>query len=158
MKIYFLRHGIAGDRESWSGSDFDRPLTDEGRVRMDREAKSIAKLDLNIEAIVSSPLVRAKETAEIVAARLKLKRDPLVDERLGPEFDLVRLAAILSEQAELPAIMLVGHDPSMTEVLGELTGARLDLKKGGLACVEATNAQEGSGTLLWLATPKLLTL
>lgn len=157
MKVYFLRHGIAADREEWKGNDFDRPLTREGRERMQREAKTIARLDLELEAIVTSPLVRAKETAEIAAEPLKMR--PEADERLGPGFDVRRLGEILRAHAGADAIALVGHEPNMSETIGEIVGgARVDLKKGGLACVEIDDAREVTGTLLWLIPPKILAL
>jgi phosphohistidine phosphatase len=157
MKVYFLRHGIAADREEWHGSDFDRPLTREGRDRMEREAKTICRLNLALDAIVTSPLVRAKETAEIAAAPLKLK--PVPDERLGPDFDVQRLGEILREHTGADALMLVGHEPNMSETIGEIVGgARVDLKKGGLACVELNDVNDVSGNLLWLIPPKILAL
>ena len=157
MKVYFLRHGIAADREEWQGKDFDRPLTREGRERMQREAKTIARLDLKLDAIVTSPLVRAKETAEIAAEPLKMQPEP--DEGLGPDFDVKRLGEILRKHASADAIMLVGHEPNMSETIGEIVGsAKVDLKKGGLACVEVDDATDVSGTLLWLIPPKVLTI
>lgn len=159
MKLYFLRHGIAVDREEWKGNDFDRPLTDEGRERMAREAKTIAKLDLGLDVIITSPLLRAKETARIVADRLKMGDELIEDERLGPDFDATRLSAILQERAIADAIMLVGHDPSMTEMVGQLAGgARIDLKKGGLACVDVRDFASLNGQLVCLVTPKILAL
>ena len=159
MKLYFLRHGIAVDREEWKGNDFDRPLTDEGRERMAREAKTIAKLDLGLDVIITSPLLRAKETAKIVAERLKMEDELIEDERLGPDFDATRLSAILQERAIADAIMLVGHDPSMTEMVGQLAGgARIDLKKGGLACVDVREPASLNGQLVCLVTPKILAL
>lgn len=157
MKVYFLRHGIAADPEDWKGSDFDRPLTREGRERMQREAKTFARLSLPLDAIVTSPLVRAKETAEIAAESFKLR--PVDDERLGPDFDVQRLGEIVRAHAGADSIMLVGHEPNMSETIGEIAGgARIDLKKGGVACVELSDAADLSGTLLWLIPPKVLVL
>src|SRR5579864_4368858 len=91
MKLYFLRHGIAADREQWKGEDYDRPLTAQGRERMGAEAKAIAKLDLDVDWILTSPLVRAVETARIVAERLKLGDKVKEEERLDPDLDAERL-------------------------------------------------------------------
>ena len=74
MNCYFLRHGIAVEPEAWSGNDFERPLTRDGHTRMEREAKAIAELSLDLDAIVTSPLLRAKQTAEIVAAATRHAR------------------------------------------------------------------------------------
>jgi phosphohistidine phosphatase len=157
MRVYFLRHGLAGDREEWRGDDFDRPLTDKGRERMAREANKMVELSLALDVIVTSPLVRARQTADIVAAGLD-RRDRLVeDERLGLDFDPSRLAGILREHPRANAIMLVGHEPSMSETIGHLVGgARIDLKKGGLACVDLPDPSSLDGVLTWLVPPKVL--
>ncbi len=155
MKIYFLRHGIAVEPEDWKGDDYDRPLTSDGRERMGQEAKAIRKLDLGLDAILTSPLVRAKETAEIVARELKVVSKE--DERLGGDFDMSALEAILQGCADLKSLMLVGHEPSMSSVIGRLIGvARMDLKKGGLACVELPDASTMTGELHSLIPPKVL--
>lgn len=157
MKVYFLRHGLAGDPQQWQSDDFDRPLTDEGRERMAREAKAMAKLDLAPDAIITSPLVRAKQTAEIVADRLKMR--PVEDERLEPGFDTERLRQILQDHAKADAIMVVGHEPDFSGTIGRLVGgAKIDLKKGGLACVDLPDPSSLNGELVWLVPPKVLTL
>ncbi len=157
MKIYFLRHGVAVEPEDWKGNDYDRPLTDDGRERMRREAKAIRKLELKLDAILTSPLLRAKETADIVARELRMPSKE--DERLGGDFDVPSLEAILQGCADLKALMLVGHEPSMSSVIGRLIGvARIDLKKGGLACVELADASTMTGELHSLIPPKVLLL
>jgi phosphohistidine phosphatase len=157
MDCYFLRHGTAVQPDGWSGSDADRPLTPEGVQRMEREARAIAQLSLDLEAIVTSPLLRAKRTAEIVAARLKMSDRLVEDDRLADGFDVKQLADILSAHAGAESIMFVGHEPSMSATIGELVGgATVDLKKGGLARVAIADAQSMSGTLVWLIPPKLL--
>ena len=154
MKIYFLRHGAAAD--PGSGSDFDRPLTEEGRERIAREAKAMRDLNLDLDTIVTSPLVRAKETAAIVAKTLKLET-PIEDSDLGPGFDLDGLERILNAHDNADAIMLVGHEPNMSSVIGRLVGgARIDLKKGGVACVDLPDPSSRAGILLFLAPPKML--
>jgi phosphohistidine phosphatase len=158
MKVFFLRHGIAADRDEWNGADADRPLTPEGRERMESEAEAIDKLNIRLRSIVTSPLLRAKETAEIVARRLKM-RDALVeDDRLSADqFNTSRFARLYAEHQDAGDIMLVGHEPSFSETIGQLIGGgRVTLKKGGLACVEITTASSLEGTLLWLLPPKAL--
>ncbi len=155
MKIYFLRHGVAVEPDDWKGSDYDRPLTSDGRERMAQEAKAIGKLNLKLDAILTSPLVRAKETAAIVADALKMVSKE--DGRLGGDFDISALEEILQGCSDLKALMLVGHEPSMSSVIGRLIGvARIDLKKGGLACVELPDASTMTGELHSLIPPKSL--
>jgi len=155
--VYFLRHGPAGDAATWRGSDFDRPLTDAGAKRITREAKALAQLEIDLDVIVTSPLVRARQTAELVADELKLRNSLVEDERIGPGFSPGRLADLLEYHADATAIMLVGHEPSMSHTIGEIVGgATIDFKKGGIACVELAGGLPVRGTLLWLATPKML--
>ena len=80
MKLLFLRHGLA-DRSAWSGSDYERPLTPRGKERMRAEAETIASLDLGLDAILTSPLTRASQTAEIVADQLGLLDRLIEDDR-----------------------------------------------------------------------------
>jgi phosphohistidine phosphatase len=157
MKCYFLRHGIAVEPQAWSGSDFDRPLTREGRDRMEREARAIADLSLDLDCIVTSPLLRAKETAEIVAERLDLQRKLVEDPRLAERFNLERLGAILSAHADAQAIMLVGHEPSMSSTAGRaIGGASIELKKAALAGIELEDPASTNGTLFCLIPPRVL--
>jgi len=159
VNLYFLRHGPAFDQAEWSGTDFDRPLTKEGRRRMAREAEAFVRLALKLDVIVTSPLVRARETAEIVAVALKQTGALVVDDRVGLDFDVSRLAAILGDHRATNAVMLVGHEPGMSETIGRVVGAaRVEMKKGGLAYVELPTPPSLVGTLVWLLAPKVLLL
>ncbi len=159
MRCYFLRHGLAGDPGRWQGPDAERPLTDEGRERMAREAKTIDELGLGLDAIVTSPLVRAKQTAQIVAERLKMNDRLIEDARVGLDFDASHLTSILADHSSASAIMLVGHDPSMSETIGALIGGgRVELKKGALACLDVPDPSAPHASLVWLAPPKLLAM
>ncbi len=157
MELYFLRHGIATEPGEWRGSDFDRPLTVEGQTRMASEAKSIAKLGLDLDCIITSPLLRAKQTAEIVARQMQIGDRVVEDARLGPDFTLDLLAAVLSQRAKAKAIMLVGHEPTLARTIGGLVGGvRIDLKKGALALVKLSDPRSLKGQLVWLVPPKVL--
>ena len=154
MNCYFLRHGIAVEPDEWTGPDFDRPLTREGIERMKCEARAIADLSLQLDVIVTSPLLRARQTAEIVADRLKLRDDIVEDERLADGFDSRRLSEILGEHDKAGAIMLVGHEPTMGRIIGD---ANVELKKAALAGVALSDASATRGTLICLIPPKVLT-
>jgi phosphohistidine phosphatase len=157
MKVYFLRHGIAIEPSSWNGKDFDRPLTREGCMRMEHEAKAIADLSLDLDLIVTSPLLRAKQTAEIVAARLNMRNKLVDDVRLADGFNLERLGTILSLHADAKSLMLVGHEPTMSATIGHAIGrASIELKKAALAGVEFFDAASPRGTLFYLIPPKVL--
>ncbi|MBV9332739.1 MAG: histidine phosphatase family protein [Candidatus Eremiobacteraeota bacterium] len=156
MRCYFLRHGIAVEPESWSGSDFDRPLTREGRERMELEAKAIEDLKLDLDCIITSPLLRAKQTAELVAARLGNVKT-VEDRRLADGFNLERLGEMLVAHPNAQAIMLVGHEPTMSATIGRAIGkAGVEFKKAALAGIEFGDRASPSGTLLCLIPPKVL--
>ena len=155
-RLYFLRHGLA-DRSEWAGDDYLRPLTPRGKQQMARTAETIARLDLGLDLIISSPLVRAYQTAEIVAAGLGLRDRLVSDERLGPGFGLTELRRILSERVGLTALMLVGHEPDFSDTISALIGGgRVVCKKGGLARVDCPDDSGLTGELVWLAPPALL--
>jgi len=157
MKCYFLRHGIAVEPDEWAGSDFDRPLTREGRQRLEREAKAIAALDFGFDRIVTSPLLRAKQTAEILADRLGLRERLVEDTRLGGGFSHRRLGEILAAHSGAEAIVLVGHEPAMSATIGRAIGdARVEMKKAALAGIEFAASDASAGTLVCLIPPRVL--
>lgn len=158
MDIYFLRHGLASERGTWEGDDFSRPLTDEGKERMARAAATIARLGLGLDFIITSPLLRAYQTAEIVARQLA--PDKLVqDERLAPGFGIEQLAEIFKSHSTASAIMLVGHEPDFSETIQRLIGGgQVVCKKGSLAYVNLYHPTLLRGELVWLIPPKILAL
>jgi phosphohistidine phosphatase len=157
VNLYFLRHGIAVEPDEWSGRDFDRPLTPEGIERMEREAKGIAALSLDLDAIVTSPLLRARQTAEIVAKRLKLSDRLAENEALAGGFALEVLPSILEPYHDAQAVMLVGHEPSFSLTVGRLANdAHVQVKKGAVAGVALATVSSASGILICLIPPKVL--
>ncbi|MFZ0032315.1 MAG: histidine phosphatase family protein [Candidatus Cybelea sp.] len=157
MRCYFLRHGVAVDPESWSGSDFERPLTREGCTRMEHEARAIDDLSLDLDWIVTSPLLRAKQTAEILVARLNMRANIVEDPHLAEGFNLERLGTIRSHYRAAQAIVLVGHEPSMSMTIGRaIGGASVELKKAALAGIEFLDPASSTGTLFCLVPPKVL--
>ena len=158
MNLYFLRHGAAGEASEWRDPDSERPLTDEGKRLMAKEALVIAGLELDLEAIISSKLLRAVQTAQIVAEVMGLANCLSRDERLGPGLDSTRLAKLLSDSADKKSIMLVGHEPGLSRTIGALIGGtRIELKKGSLACIKVADPSTMAGELAWLLPPKFLT-
>jgi phosphohistidine phosphatase len=157
MKLYFLRHALAGDREKWQGDDRLRPLTKKGK---DTTRKSIEFLDYlipDLDAIITSPLVRAKQTAEIVAEGFGMGEELIVDERLAPGFDEAKLAEIVKAYPEAEALMLVGHEPDFSQTVSAITGgSQILFRKGGLARVDLIDGEALQGELVWLLPPKVL--
>jgi phosphohistidine phosphatase len=157
MRIYFLRHGKAENRAEWAGDDASRPLTAEGEAAMRREAKVLRAMDLALDAIVTSPLARARRTAEIVADGVGLRGHLTEDDRLAPGFDARRLEHVVAAHPEAESIMVVGHEPDFSATVAELIGGGdVVFKKGGLARVDVTAPVAGGGQLVWLLTPPLL--
>jgi phosphohistidine phosphatase len=158
MILYFLRHGVAVEPDEWQGRDDDRPLTKEGISKMKDEARAVADLALDIDVVVSSPLLRAVTTATLVARRLKFDKPPLLDDRLAEGFSLEALREVVSEHADADGILLVGHEPALSDVIGRLVGsAGIEMKKGALAAVAVDGAQCTRGDLIALLPPKVLT-
>ena len=149
MKLYFLRHGEA-DWPEWKKSDDERPLTKRGKREMRDVAKFLDRLKVRPDLIVTSPLPRAAQTAEIEADYLKAKLRK--DELLAPGFGPSKLRTVLRRH-RAKVLMLVGHEPDFTQVISELTGASLKLSKGGVALLDVDPESE-EGKLLWLFPPK----
>jgi len=150
MQLYFLRHGES-DWPDWKKSDDERPLTDFGKKEMRDVAKFLARLNMRLNLIVTSPLPRASQTAEIAADYLKAKLRK--DELLAPGFGMSELRTVLKRH-DAKALMLVGHEPDFTTVILGLTGASLKLSKGGVALLDVDPESE-EGRLLWLFPPKI---
>jgi phosphohistidine phosphatase len=149
MELYFLRHGEA-DWPNWKKPDDERPLTEFGKREMRDVAKFLDRLKMRPDLIVTSPLPRASQTAEIAAEYLKGKLR--TDESLGKGFGMEELRTVLKRH-RARRLMLVGHEPDFTEVVGRLTGASLKLSKAGVALVDVDPAAM-KGRLLWLFPPK----
>ncbi len=159
MLIHLLRHAEAED-VSPTGRDTDRRLTEEGKKRMRSVAKAIAWLDPGYEAVLVSPLARARQTAEPVAAACGFQRPFTETKNLAPNADPVE---ILRELARLgPAsVLLVGHQPHLGRLFGLLFSGRSDLevpmKKAALAAFEASlDPSLGPAELKFLLPPRLM--
>ncbi len=154
MQLIFFRHGPAGSKSEWQGPDAERPLTGDGRAVVEQVAALLARAGLSIDAVLSSPLARAHQTAEIAAATLGCPDRLADDERLAHGFDRKRLATIVAEHSGAQTLMLVGHEPEFSAVIGQLTGGTVVVKKAGVARVDL-DEQTMRGTLVWLLPPRV---
>ncbi|MBI4673293.1 MAG: phosphohistidine phosphatase SixA [Chloroflexi bacterium] len=152
MKLYFLRHGLA-DWEHWEKPDDARPLTKKGRKQVAAVAKALQELKVRPNVILTSPLPRAAETAEIVSAELEI--DCVACPQLAPGFDLNALRQLLNEHPGRD-VLLVGHEPDFSRVIALLTGGNVRMAKAGLARIDVEDGAGLSGELAWLAPPKVL--
>lgn len=156
LELHLLRHAHAGDPLKWAGDDFDRPLSTKGAEQAEALGRHLDGLGLQFDAIISSPLARASQTAEIVAARLNAR--VRLDDRLGGPLSLAIVEEILGDAGDPVRPILVGHDPDFSELLAVLTGAwLLPMRKGSLARVDLRRPlQPGTGVLRLLLPPGLL--
>jgi phosphohistidine phosphatase len=150
MHVYFLRHGEA-DWPNWNKPDDERPLTERGKKEMKKIAAFLERLDLSFDHIITSPLPRARQTAEAVANRFEVELEE--DELLEPGFGSSELKQLIKKYPG-ENIIVVGHEPDFTETISALSGASLKLSKAGLALVEVDPGKM-RGRLLWLIPPKI---
>ena len=122
LRLYLLRHGQAANQAEWQGEDAARPLTADGKRKVQRGGATLRALDLNLDLIITSPLVRAQQTAEIVASALGLGARLVMDARLAPGVGPRQLKALLSTYRSASALMLVGHEPDFSETTSHLMG------------------------------------
>jgi phosphohistidine phosphatase len=160
MDIYFLRHASAGKTKAPTEEDEKRPLDAKGIEQSRQMGKMLAALDIEPGAIVSSPLTRAVQTAELVAEQLNGQPSTILDDALRPDASYEHFLDMLQHHARQKAIIVTGHNPNESEFLSYLISDRaskdaVELKKGAVAKVDY---QGGRGTLEWCLTPKLLTV
>ncbi len=165
MRIYILRHGLAGEADdpAWAGRDNERPLTEKGERKIRKLAKALRRRELIFEQILSSPYVRARQTAEIVAETLGLAEALGVSEHLQPGADHGKLIDELAESSQLQNVLLVGHEPHLSQLMsllisGDLQGVALTLKKGGLGKLRVEGEIQAGrcASLEWLLPPSPL--
>ena len=160
MFIYFLRHGIAVQRGTAGYPNDDRPLTDEGKEKMRKGARGIAALLDKIDIILTSPLIRAHDTAKIAAEALAADHKVEVCKELLPGSSAKKLILYLAKYKSLDHIMIVGHEPDLGFLASALLGSEdsvIEFKKGAMCCIEVSGMPpHAAGTLHWHLQPKQL--
>ncbi len=159
FELYLIRHAIAAERGDAWPDDTKRPLTDEGIDRMRKAARGLSRLDIGIDVICTSPLVRARQTADIVAAALDPRPVLVTLEALAPGGAYAVLMAELEKHARKARIALVGHEPGLGELAGRLIGSRhaIEFKKGAVCRIDIDQIPPGGpGSLRWFLTPRML--
>ena len=152
MDLYLLRHADAGDPAAWKGNDADRPLSDKGRGQAERLGKLLASLGIRPTLFLTSPKVRAHETATLAAGPINGNVD--VDPRLGGALDPSIVDSILDDAGSPESIVIVGHDPDFSELLATLVGvADLPMKKGALARLDTDRPLRAAGATLRALIP-----
>jgi phosphohistidine phosphatase len=158
MIVYFLRHANAGQRLASPKKDEKRGLDKEGIEQCGYVGRALASFDVQVDAIISSPLKRSTQTAALVGNEIGHEAKLQIDPALRPQASFTEFRKLLDKYARLEAIMVVGHNPNLSEFLGKVISgagceASIELRKGAVAKVELRRT---SGTLQWILTPKLL--
>ena len=158
MIIYFLRHASAGERMSNPKKDEKRPLDKTGIEQCGYVGRALTALDVQVDVIFSSPLKRATQTASLVGNEMGYEGKLQLTEALRPEASFADFRKLLDKYAKYESIMVVGHNPNLSEFLGRAISengceATVDLKKAGVSRVEM---ERNSGVMQWCLTPKAL--
>jgi phosphohistidine phosphatase len=148
-QLWLLRHGEAVPHES--KPDHDRELTPRGRRQSEAAGAALAALNVEFAGCYTSPKVRARETADLACEHLNI--EPVEERSLADGFSRQDALELLHAHDADARVLVVGHEPSFSQVVHDLTGARVDFKKGGIAAVRV---ERGSGELLVLLRPKEL--
>jgi phosphohistidine phosphatase len=149
QQLWLLRHGEAVPHDS--KPDAERELTARGERQAGAAGAGLARLGVEFDAIYTSPKVRAADTAKLAAESLNL--DPEVEDVLADGFERSDALELLGRHGADARVLVVGHDPSFTQVVHDLTGGRIDFKKGA---VVAVRVQGGEGELIALLRPREL--
>jgi phosphohistidine phosphatase len=159
FELYLIRHGLAAERGENYPDDSKRPLTSRGIQRLKQEGKALVALDVVIDVILTSPLVRTRQTAEIIAGVFR-NTPPIVNvASLSPTGTHNAIVEDLAKQQRRHRIALVGHEPCIGELASRLIGLRraLDFKKGAICRIDVTALPPtGAGRLRWFLTPRIL--
>ena len=168
MNLYMLRHGIAcvpgEDGLPKDLKDAERPLSAKGRQRLWGVTGAMRKLELEFDLVMSSPLLRARQSAQIVTEALDLRRKLVLTDHLAPEGSPDALFEQINDpHRRIKNVLLVGHEPYLSKLIAWLvTGSSagsIDLRKGGLAKLEVEKLRYARcATLMWLLTPKQMML
>ncbi len=156
MRLLLLRHGIAEDAGPATGHrDAPRALTAEGRARMEMQARGVAAIGLAADIVLTSPLTRCRQTADIVAAAIAAPVRE--DRRLAPGADLDAVEEALIDHPGAERVLLCGHQPDLSEIVAALTGGALvDFRRGTLAVLDVREPRARGGLLRALYPPDAL--
>jgi phosphohistidine phosphatase len=159
LELYLVRHGVAAERGDDYPDDSKRPLTANGIAKMRKEASALDALGVSFDLILTSPLVRTRQTADALAQGMAAPPPIQATDALAPAGTSAAVIKELAKHMRLARIALVGHEPNMGELAARLIGARapLPFKKGAICRIDfEVFPPKGTGALIWFATPKML--
>ena len=148
-QLWFLRHGEAEPHDA--RPDFERRLTQRGEDQSRAAGRALAALELEFQLVIASPRVRALDTARLACESLRV--EPRVDDRLGDGFGIDEALELAGSTGADKRVLLVGHNPDLPQIVGELTGGEVEIKKGGVAGVRLHGRR---GELIVLMRPREL--
>jgi phosphohistidine phosphatase len=158
-ELYLIRHGIAAERGDEYPDDSKRPLTSRGISRLKKEAKALDDLGVELDLVITSPLVRARQTADVIAESLKSKPTVTTSDALAPAGTPAAIMQELGKHARKARVALVGHEPNIGELAARLVGARepFEFKKGAICRIDfEVLPPKGLGQLRWFVPPRML--
>jgi phosphohistidine phosphatase len=159
LELYLIRHGIAAERGKEWPDDSKRPLTPAGIARLRKAARGLNGIGVGFDQIVTSPLVRTRQTADVFAEELKSKPPIVTSDALAPAGTPAAVIQEIAKHVRKPRVALVGHEPNLGELAAQLIGARvpIEFKKGGICRLDFdVLPPKGTGALRWFLTPKML--
>jgi phosphohistidine phosphatase len=159
LELYLIRHGVAAERGPEYPDDSKRPLTSRGMADLRREAKGLTALDVTFDVIITSPLVRTRQTADIIAETIQGKPTVTPSDALVPAGTPAGVIQELAKHHRKAKIALVGHEPNIGELAARLIGARspIPFKKGAVCRIDfEVLPPKGIGALRWLLPPRVL--
>lgn len=159
LELYLIRHGVAEERGKEWPDDSKRPLTPEGIARLQKAVRGLNALDIAFDQIVTSPLVRTRQTADVFSEALKTKPPIATSDALAPAGSSASVIQEITRHVRKARVALVGHEPNLGELAAQLIGARnpLEFKKGGICRIDFEKFPPvPPGQLVWFALPKML--
>jgi phosphohistidine phosphatase len=159
LELYLIRHGVAAERGKDWPDDSKRPLTPDGIARLRKSARGLNALGVGFDQIVTSPLVRTRQTADVFSEELKDHPPITTADALAPAGSSASVIQEITRHARKARVALVGHEPNLGELAAQLIGARtpIEFKKGGICRIDFdVLPPKGAGALRWFLTPKIL--
>jgi phosphohistidine phosphatase len=159
FELYLIRHGLAEERgEAWP-DDTKRPLTVKGMSRLRKSARGLSELGVSFDLILTSPLMRTRQTAEVIAADLDARPVLVNTDSLAPDGSYAAVVAELEKHSKRERIALVGHEPGIGELAARLVGSRhaIPFRKGAVCRIDVEALPpSGPGELRWFVTSRIL--
>src|SRR3954468_18011856 len=159
LELYLIRHGVAEERGKDWPDDSQRPLTPDGIARLRKAARGLNAVDVGFDQIVTSPLVRTRQTADVFAEELKSKPPIVTSDALAPAGTPAAVIQEITKHVRKARVALVGHEPNLGELAAQLVGARaaFEFKKGGICRIDfEVLPPKGVGALKWFLPPRAL--